>query len=71
VRRHKAAFATAALFAGALIMGIVVSAWHAVRATRAEGLAHTRLAAETKAKERAVQAEGVAKEPKSAYSMRA
>ncbi len=39
VRRHKAAFATAAALVALLVAGVVVSTWQAVRATRAEKLA--------------------------------
>jgi eukaryotic-like serine/threonine-protein kinase len=35
-RRHRLAFAAAGLVAGALVLGVVVSTWQAVRATRAE-----------------------------------
>jgi serine/threonine protein kinase/tetratricopeptide (TPR) repeat protein len=35
-RKHRAAFVTAAGFAGLLLLGTVVSTWQAVRATRAE-----------------------------------
>jgi tetratricopeptide (TPR) repeat protein len=49
-RRNKAALITAAVLAGILLLGTVVSIWQAFRATDAEGLATTRLAAETRAK---------------------
>jgi eukaryotic-like serine/threonine-protein kinase len=38
-RRNRTALMTASLVAAALVIGTVVSAWQAVRATRAEGLA--------------------------------
>src|SRR5262249_20370052 len=53
-RRNKAALLTAAVVAAALVAGTVVSTWQAVRATRAEGLAQTRLDAETAARRQAV-----------------
>jgi serine/threonine protein kinase/tetratricopeptide (TPR) repeat protein len=49
-RRNKAALTTAALLAGMLVLGTLVSTWQAFRATEAEGLAKSRLQAETKAK---------------------
>jgi serine/threonine protein kinase/tetratricopeptide (TPR) repeat protein len=49
-RRNKAALITAALLAGILVLGTLVSTWQAFRATQAEGLANTRLEAETEAK---------------------
>jgi serine/threonine protein kinase/tetratricopeptide (TPR) repeat protein len=49
-RRRKAALTTAALLAGMLVVGTLVSTWQAFRATEAEGLANTRLQEETKAK---------------------
>jgi serine/threonine protein kinase/tetratricopeptide (TPR) repeat protein len=49
-QRNKAALMTAALLAGILVLGTAVSIWQAFRATDAEGLATTRLEAETKAK---------------------
>ena len=48
-RRNKRILATVGLLALALITGTVVSAWQAIRATEAEGLAQTRLQAETEA----------------------
>ena len=48
-RRNKRMLATVGLLALALITGTVVSAWQAIRATEAEGLAQTRLQAETEA----------------------
>jgi serine/threonine protein kinase/tetratricopeptide (TPR) repeat protein len=50
VRRNKVALTTAALLALALVTGTIVSAWQAIRATEAEGLAQTRLEAETEAR---------------------
>jgi tRNA A-37 threonylcarbamoyl transferase component Bud32 len=38
VRRHKAAFAAAALVVSVLVLGIAASSWEAIRATRAEHL---------------------------------
>jgi serine/threonine protein kinase/WD40 repeat protein/tetratricopeptide (TPR) repeat protein len=61
-RRNKAVLTTAAVIAVALVLGTVVSAWQAIRATTAERLAETRLEAETKERKRAVQAEGTAKQ---------
>src|SRR5207248_2623095 len=49
-RRKKRILATAGVIALALILGTAVSAWQAIRATEAEGLARMRLAAETEAK---------------------
>jgi WD40 repeat protein len=49
-RRHKRILATVGLVAFALVMGTVVSAWQAIRASDAEGLAQTRLQAETEAR---------------------
>src|SRR5205085_3247094 len=40
-RRNKAALITGSLIALALVLGTVVSAWQAMRATQAEGLAQT------------------------------
>ena len=48
-RRNKRILATVGLLALALITGTVVSTWQAIRATEAEGLAQTRLQAETEA----------------------
>jgi WD40 repeat protein/tetratricopeptide (TPR) repeat protein len=48
-RRNTRILATVGLLALALITGTVVSAWQAIRATEAEGLAQTRLQAETEA----------------------
>ena len=42
--------ATAGIIALALLLGTAVSTWQAIRATEAEGLARTRLAVETEAK---------------------
>ena len=49
-RRNKVALATASLVAASLVTGIVVSAWQAVRASRAEQLANDRYAAESHAR---------------------
>jgi tetratricopeptide (TPR) repeat protein/tRNA A-37 threonylcarbamoyl transferase component Bud32 len=48
-RRNHVALSTGALVAVILVVGTVVSAWQAVRATRAEQLAEARLRAETQA----------------------
>jgi serine/threonine protein kinase len=48
-RRNKAALATATLVFVLLVLGIVVSTWQAIRATRAEQLAEARLQSETEA----------------------
>ncbi|MBW3539799.1 MAG: protein kinase, partial [Planctomycetes bacterium] len=55
-RRNKRALAATSLVVLALIAGTVVSTWQAMRATRAEGLARTRLVAETRARTDAVAA---------------
>jgi len=60
-RRNKAAFTTAVLFAALLAIGTIVSSLLAIRAMKAERLAGTRLAAETSARARAVQAVGEGK----------
>jgi serine/threonine protein kinase len=55
-RRNKLAFATGAIVAAALLLGVMVSSWQAARATKAEKLAKNRLtevAAERDAKEEA------------------
>lgn len=49
-RRNKVALATSAVVFSALLVGIAVSTWQAVRAIKAEGLAHTRLEAEERAR---------------------
>jgi serine/threonine protein kinase/WD40 repeat protein len=49
-RRNRAAFWTIGVVALALVVGTIVSVWQAVRATEAEGLAQTRLLAETEAR---------------------
>jgi hypothetical protein len=48
-RRNRQLLATAAVVAAALVLGTVAGTWQAVRATRAEGLAETRLKAEQSA----------------------
>jgi WD40 repeat protein/serine/threonine protein kinase len=53
-RKHKVGLATAAAFAALLLLGTAVSAWQAVRATRAEAVA---LVNEQQANTNAVQAE--------------
>jgi serine/threonine protein kinase/tetratricopeptide (TPR) repeat protein len=50
LRRNRAALATAAAVTIALVTGTVVSTWQAIRATRAEHLAESRLEAETAAR---------------------
>ena len=54
VRRNKGGLSAAGFVAIALLAGTSVSIWQAVRAIRAEGLAQTRLEAETKARSDAV-----------------
>lgn len=49
-RRNKVALATSAVVLAALLVGMVASTWQAIRATRAEGLAQTRLQAEEQAR---------------------
>jgi serine/threonine protein kinase/tetratricopeptide (TPR) repeat protein len=49
-RRNRAVLTTVSLVALALIAGAAVSAWLALRATRAEALAHTRMLAEQAAR---------------------
>ena len=64
-RRNKAAFATTALVAIVLVAAAGVSAWQAVRATRAETLAKQRLAESEAnaalAKERRAESEAISK----------
>jgi serine/threonine protein kinase/WD40 repeat protein len=50
-RRNRAAITTAIVLVAALLLGTIVSTWQAIRATRGEGLARSRLAAETRAKD--------------------
>jgi len=50
-RRNKRILATVAVVAFALVAGTAVSTWQAIRATEAEGLAQTRLQAETQAQQ--------------------
>jgi serine/threonine protein kinase/tetratricopeptide (TPR) repeat protein len=52
-RRNRVAFSTAALVLVALVAGTIVSTWQAIRATRAEALAQTRLQAESDARKQA------------------
>jgi eukaryotic-like serine/threonine-protein kinase len=52
-RRNRVAFTTAMVILAAVLLGTVVSVTQAIRATRAEGLAQTRLQAETAAREEA------------------
>src|SRR5262249_11876230 len=50
-RRNRTAFLTSGVVALAMVVGTVISVWQAIRATEAEGLAQTRLQAETDAKD--------------------
>jgi len=52
-RRNKRTLATVVALALALVAGTMVSTWQAIRATRAEGLAATRLGDERKARKEA------------------
>jgi serine/threonine protein kinase/Tfp pilus assembly protein PilF len=52
-RRNRVTLVTSALVVSALVLGTAVSTWQAVRATRAEGLARTRLVAEQTARREA------------------
>ncbi len=54
-KRNKVALLTGALVALMFVLSSLISTWQAVRARRAEGLAQTRLAAETKARGRAAK----------------
>jgi serine/threonine protein kinase/WD40 repeat protein/Flp pilus assembly protein TadD len=64
-RRNKAALATSAIVLSALLIGIATSTWQAIRATKAEGLAHARLQAEERARREAETArDGEAKQRK-------
>lgn len=54
--RNRVAISTAALVLAALVVGTFVSTWQAIRAIRAEGLAQTRLEAETEARRLADEA---------------
>jgi eukaryotic-like serine/threonine-protein kinase len=65
-RRHRVALVTTGLVALALVLGTVVSVWQAVRGTRAEGLAQTRLEAETEARQ---QADDALKQAKTNYDL--
>jgi serine/threonine protein kinase/tetratricopeptide (TPR) repeat protein len=56
VRRHKGKVAVGLAMTVLLLAGVVASTWQAVRATRAEGVARTALAAETAAKAQAREA---------------
>lgn len=71
IRRHKFAFATGSAIVTSLILGITVSVWQAVRATRAENQATTEAdratAAERQAREETVRA--IAAERKTADAM--
>jgi len=59
-RRNRVAFMTAMVLLAAILVGAVVSTWQAIRATRAERLAQTRLEAETEAHDEAEVARRVA-----------
>jgi serine/threonine protein kinase/WD40 repeat protein len=48
-RRNRIVLTAAALVSGALVLGLVISTWQAIRATRAVDLADTRLTAATEA----------------------
>jgi eukaryotic-like serine/threonine-protein kinase len=53
VRRHKFGFAAATALVLVLMLGVVISAWQAVRATKAEKLANDRLAEAERARKEA------------------
>ncbi|HZN33716.1 MAG TPA: serine/threonine-protein kinase, partial [Pirellulaceae bacterium] len=55
-RRNKALLATVATIAAALVIGIAVSTWQAIRATKAENLAQSRLVSANQATARATAA---------------
>ena len=59
-RRNKRILATVGVIALALLFGTAISTWQAIRATHAEGLAETRLKAETEAKGKAVASQTAA-----------
>src|SRR5262249_43216308 len=61
-RRNKAALVTAALVGVALVVGILVSSWQAVRATRAEALAEDRRQQAEEERQLARQAEQQARQ---------
>jgi serine/threonine protein kinase/tetratricopeptide (TPR) repeat protein len=63
-RRNKVALTTAALVAATLLLGTVVSAWQAVRATRAQTAARAAEDEATKERDRALDAEKLANEEK-------
>jgi eukaryotic-like serine/threonine-protein kinase len=65
-RRHRVALVTTGLVAFALVLGTVMSAWQAVRGTRAEGLAQTHLEAEKEARK---QADDALKQAKTNYDL--
>jgi uncharacterized protein (TIGR03067 family) len=58
-RKYKAGLATAAGFAALLLLGTVVSAWQAVRATQAEGVANANADGTARVWEAAALAEGM------------
>jgi eukaryotic-like serine/threonine-protein kinase len=64
VRRHRGAFAAAALFTVTLLTGIGVSAWQAVRATRAEHLARKAQKQEVQLRQQAEEERGRAEQEK-------
>jgi eukaryotic-like serine/threonine-protein kinase len=61
-RRHKRVLATVGLLALALIVGTVVSAWQAIRAKQAEGLAQIGLQKETEAQKATLTQLGLTEE---------
>jgi non-specific serine/threonine protein kinase/serine/threonine-protein kinase len=61
-RRHRAAFVTTALVLSALVVGLSLSIWQAIRATRAERAALRAEATTRTERDRAVKAEGQATE---------
>ncbi len=65
-RRNKVALMTSSVIVAALFFGIVGTGWQAIRATRAESKAETRLAAETKARKEANEAHAEAEISKQA-----
>ena len=60
-RRHRGAFAATALVTAALLIGVGVSLWQAIRATRAEHDARGAQQRESEARRRAVQGEAAAR----------
>ncbi|HWD18103.1 MAG TPA: protein kinase [Verrucomicrobiae bacterium] len=62
VRRHRLLFATVSAVAVALVIGVAVSSWQAVRATRAERNEHAARQGAEEARAREAQQRGVAEE---------